>query len=63
MRTTLDLDEQLLSEAFKLTGVRTKKALVTLALQALIRQRRRRSLTELAGRIHLREDFGPKASN
>lgn len=60
MRTNIDLDEELLEEAFKLTGVRTKKELVSLALQELIRQRRRKSLTELAGRIQLREDFDPK---
>ncbi len=61
MRTNIVLDEKLMREAFALTGARTKKDLVHLALRELVRVRRKRDLTELAGRIRLRAGFDHKA--
>ena len=61
MRTNIVLDDELVQEAFSLTGVRTKRELVRLALKELIHRRRKRDLTELAGRIRLRDDFDHKA--
>jgi len=61
MRTNIMLDDDLVQEAFSLTGVRTKRELVRLALEELIRRHRKRDLTELAGRIQLRDDFDHKA--
>ena len=60
MRTNIVLDDELVEEAFALTGVRTKRELVRLALEELIRRRRKRDLKELAGRIRLRDDFDHK---
>ena len=60
MRTNIVLDDDLVREAFALTGVRTKKELVHLALEELVRIRRKRDLTDLAGRIRLRDDFDHK---
>ncbi|WP_339374707.1 type II toxin-antitoxin system VapB family antitoxin [Picosynechococcus sp. PCC 7117] len=40
MRTNVELDDQLVEEAFRLTNVRTKKELMHLALQALIKVRK-----------------------
>ena len=61
MRTNIVLDDDLVQEAFSLTGVRTKRELVRLALEELIRRHRKRDLAELAGKIRLREDFDHKA--
>ena len=61
MRTDIVLDDELVEEAFALTGVRTKRGLVRLALEESIRRRRKRDLTELAGRLRLRDDFDHKA--
>jgi Arc/MetJ family transcription regulator len=60
VRADLILDDKLMEEAFALTGARTKKELLHLALEELIRMRRKRDLTELAGRIRFRDDFRPK---
>ena len=60
MRTNIVIDDELVEEAFALTGVRTKRELVHFALQELVRQRRKRDLTELAGKIQLRDDFDHK---
>ena len=61
MRTNIVLNDELVEQAFALTGVRTKKDLINLALQELIRSRRRKDLTDLAGRIRLRTGFNHKA--
>lgn len=57
MRTNVDLDDDLMEEAFRLTGVRTKKRLLHLALEELIRSRKKRNLAELAGAIRFVEGF------
>ena len=51
MRTNIVLDDSLVEEAFALTGIRTKKDLVHLALEELVRRRRKKDLLSLAGRI------------
>lgn len=61
MRTNIVLDDDLVREAFALTGARTKRELVHRALEALIREHRRRDLGELAGKVRLRDDFDHKA--
>ncbi|HEY4926630.1 MAG TPA: type II toxin-antitoxin system VapB family antitoxin [Roseiarcus sp.] len=42
MRTTIDIDDDLLAEAMAATGLATKKATVDEALRLLARQHRRR---------------------
>ncbi len=60
MRTNVVLDDDLVREAFRLTGVRTKRELIHTALQELVRARRKKDLTELAGRIRFRKGFDHK---
>ena len=43
MRTNIVLDDDLVEQAFALTGVRTKRELVHLALSELVRQRKKRT--------------------
>jgi Arc/MetJ family transcription regulator len=49
MRTTLALDDDLLAEAQRLTGVTEKTALVREALRALIERESARRLARLGG--------------
>jgi Arc/MetJ family transcription regulator len=49
MRTTLDLDNDLLAEAQRLTGITAKTALVRDALAALIERESARHLARLGG--------------
>jgi Arc/MetJ family transcription regulator len=50
MRTNIDIDDELMEEAMKATGQRTKKAAVVEALrQAIQTARRRQALKELHG--------------
>lgn len=62
MRTNIDLDDALVEEARRLTGITTKKALVDEALRVLISCRRRRSLLDLEGKIAFADGFDHKAS-
>ena len=43
MRTNIVLDDQLVNEAFSVTGVRTKMELINLALRELVRSRRKKT--------------------
>ena len=61
MRTNVVLDDELVEQAFALTGARTKKELIDVALRELVQTQRKKDLTELAGRIRFRDDFDHKA--
>jgi len=60
MRTNIVLDDQLLEEAFALSEHRTKKDLINAALRVFIRLKKRKDLSELAGKIAFSEDFNHK---
>ncbi len=60
MRTNIVLNDELVAAAFKLTGLRTKREIVELALNELVRQRSKKSLFDLAGKISLSPDFDHK---
>jgi len=62
MRTNIDIDDELIAEAAKLTGIKTKKELVHQALKTLIESKKRRSLLELVGKVELDPDYDYKAA-
>jgi len=49
MRTTLNIDDDLLKNASKLTGVSQKNTLVRMGLEALVARESARRLAELGG--------------
>ncbi len=57
MRTTLDIDAQLMEEAIQLSGERTKAAAVETALREYVRLRRKKLLLDLAGKVRLEENW------
>lgn len=60
MRTNIVLDEDLVQEAIAATGARTKREVVHLALQELVRSHKKKNLADLAGRIRFRHGFDHK---
>lgn len=50
MRTNIVLDETLVTEAIRVSGARTKREVVDLALRELVARGRQRKLPELVGR-------------
>ncbi len=61
MRTNVVLDDDLVRKALKLSGTKTKKDLVHMALEELVAAREKRDLRELRGRIGFRSDYNHKA--
>ncbi|SER52362.1 antitoxin of type II TA system, VapB [Nitrosomonas sp. Nm51] len=57
MRTTIDLPEDLLSEAMKLTHTRTKTGVIVLALEELIRKSKIANIKRYKGKIDLEIDL------
>ncbi len=49
MRTNIVLDDELVAEALRVSGARTKRAVVDLALRELVARHRQRALRRLAG--------------
>jgi Arc/MetJ family transcription regulator len=57
MRTTLDLPEDLLNEAMKLTHTETKTAVIVKALEELVRKAKISDLKKYKGKIDLEFDL------
>lgn len=51
MRTNIDIDDKLLQRALEFSQLKTKKAIVELALQEYIDMMRRRDLLSLRGKV------------
>ena len=51
-RTNINLDDSLVSKGLKLTGLRTKRELVDLALRELVRKEDQKSILSLEGAFH-----------
>lgn len=60
MRTNIDLDDGLIEEAFRLTGMKTKKELINQALKEFIENRRRLNLSDLEGKVEFAEGYDYK---
>ena len=50
-RTNVVLDDSLVNECQKLTGIRTRRALIDHALRELLRHQRQRRLLDLKGSV------------
>ncbi|MGA8381652.1 MAG: type II toxin-antitoxin system VapB family antitoxin [Stellaceae bacterium] len=52
MRTNIEIDDELLEQALRLTGLKTKRAVVEQGLRTLIRLGRQRKILDLVGKVH-----------
>lgn len=62
IRTNIVLDQDLVDEASRLTGIRTRRTLVHEALRVLVEQKRRRPLAELRGKVKFAPGYDYKAA-
>jgi len=60
MATNLSLDPELIERALAVSGERTKKAAVTLALEEFVARRRQKRLAELMGKLEWDPSFDLK---
>lgn len=63
MRTNIVIDDKLMQEALRATGLKTKKEAVDLALRTLLRLQRQRQIRSLRGRLDWRGDLDAMRSD
>jgi len=63
MRTNIDIDDNLMADALKVTGLRTKKETVELALRSLIKLKEQGSIRELRGKLNWVGDLDEMRTN
>src|SRR5207237_10348803 len=51
MRTNIEIEDELIREALRVSGLETKRAAVEAGLRALIRLNKRRKILDLAGKV------------
>jgi Arc/MetJ family transcription regulator len=59
MATNLAINNELLTSAFTIGGLKTKKETVNLALEEFIQRRKRKEAIELFGQIDFSKDWSP----
>ncbi len=52
MRTNIEISDELMEEALRLSGFKTKRAVVEAGLRILIRLKRQEDILHLAGKVH-----------
>ena len=57
MRTNIEIDDKLMKDTLKITGLKTKREAVELALKELLRLRRQVDLKKLRGKFHWEGDL------
>ena len=60
MRTNIELDDELIQKAFKLSRAKTKRELIREALQEMILHRGKLDLRDLKGKIGICPDYDHK---
>jgi Arc/MetJ family transcription regulator len=63
MRTNIEIDDAVLEEARRLTGLATKRETVDYALRELVARHQRRDLLTLRGRVHWEGDLDESRSH
>ena len=56
MRTNIDIDDELLSQAMRVSGCKTKRATVEEGLRLLARKKAYRAILALRGKVHWEGD-------
>ena len=63
MRTNIDIDDELMVRAMKMSGLRTKKAVVEAALELLARTKAQAGIRELFGKVQWEGDLEESRKN
>lgn len=63
MRTNIVIDDKLMADALKATGLTTKKEVVELGLKTLIRQNKQQNLRKLRGKLKWEGDLDKMRTN
>jgi Arc/MetJ family transcription regulator len=63
MRTNIVIDDKLMSDALKATGLKTKKEAVELGLKTLVKQHKQQNLRKLRGKLKWEGDLDDMRTN
>ena len=58
MRTNIDIDDEIMRDAMRAGGFKTKKEAVEAALRVLVRQHKQRGILKLFGKVAWEGDLG-----
>jgi Arc/MetJ family transcription regulator len=61
MRTNIEIDDKLMKEAQRLSGLKTKRAVVEEGLKTLVRLKRQMKILELGGKVEFWDDVNSTA--
>jgi Arc/MetJ family transcription regulator len=61
MRTNIVLDDQLVADAMKLSGAKTKREVVDLALRRMVSSARQKDILDLVGKDMIAPDYDVRA--
>ena len=61
MRTNVVLDDKLVENALSVSGISTKKELITIALKEFIKNRTRLDIRDLKGKISFKDGYDYKS--
>jgi Arc/MetJ family transcription regulator len=56
MRTNIEIDDKLMKEAQRLSGLKTKRAVVEEGLKTLVRLKRQMKILDLGGKVEFWDD-------
>jgi Arc/MetJ family transcription regulator len=57
MRTNIEIDDELIEEAQRLSGLKTKRAVIDAALRMFVRVQHQKDVLQLAGKVEFWDDF------
>ena len=63
MRTNIEIDDRLMADALKATGLQTKKEVVETGLKALIKLKKQSSIRNLRGKLKWEGDLDKMREN
>jgi len=63
MRTNIEIDDKLMNDVLKVTGLKTKKDVVELGLKTLIRLNKQENIKKLRGKLQWSGDLDDMRTN
>lgn len=57
MKTTVAVDQELMAEAVRLSGIKTKRGVAEQALKLLVQIKRQEAIRQLRGKLHWEGDL------
>ncbi len=63
MRTNVVIDDDLMAEALKISGLKTKRAVIEAGLQALVQLKRQEAVKSLRGKLRWEGDLNSLREN